>query len=82
MKQERIGSLPRNNYYFYFLLRNKHTQKRGKDILKQKHTTNFTQKLWLIKPILATNSWTPNCHYPPFLFLFSCHDSWVPFAVK
>ena len=72
MKQERTSCLPEDNYDF-FLEKQTHIQGREKDILTQKYTTNSTQKSWLIDLTLVTNSWTPNCHYPPFLF--SCHDS-------
>ena len=83
MKQERTSSFPKDNYDFFFFLgeTNTHTRERKKNVLTQKYTTNSTQKSWLIDLIFATNSWTPNCHYPPFFF--SCHDSWeYTFAAK
>ena len=30
---------------FFFFLRNKHTQEKGKEVLMQRNTTNSTQKL-------------------------------------
>ena len=32
--------------FFFFFLRNKHTQEKGKEVLMQRNTTNSTQKLW------------------------------------
>ena len=73
MKQERTSSLPKDNYDFFFLEKQTHIQGREKDVLTQKYTTNSTQKSWLIDLIFTTNSWTPNCHYPPFFFPVMTH---------
>ena len=71
MKQERTSCLPKDDYEFFFLEKQTHIQGREKDVLTQKYTTNSTQKSWLIDLTLVTNSWMPNCHYPPFFFFLS-----------
>ena len=57
MKQERTSSLPKDNYEPFFFLE------------KQTHIQGREKDVL----IFATNSWTPNCHYPPFFFPVMTH---------